>query len=165
MSAPEVEWVLTQLGSVVGSLTTPLKRVDRDESKILDGSIRSRTAELEKANYVGATLSDVTSQPIGTEYDHSREAVVGVRIEGLTHREFGYVDPNGSSGIPFDNDGGLVSRVRDALLVERTYPNAGGANVTYTDLRITNEAPQSSNYADYYRTDFDVVFNGYEDLP
>jgi hypothetical protein len=165
VSSPEVDWTLSQLGSVVGSLTTPLKRIDRDESTILDGDIRSRTAELEKANYVGASLVDVSSSPIGTEYDHSREAVVGVRIEGLHHSQFGHVDPSGSDGIPFGDEDGLVDRLRDALLVERTYPDAGSTDVTYTDLQVVNEAPQSNTYGDYYRHDFDVLFTGYETLP
>lgn len=164
MSAPEVDWVLSQLGSVVGSLTTPLRRVDRDESRILDGDIRKRTAELEKANYVGASLADVSSTPIGTEFDHDREAVVGVRIEGLHHSQWGHVDPSGSDGIPFGDDGGLVDRIREALLAERTYPSAGGSGVTYTHLEIANEAPQSSDYEDYYFHSLDVVFHGYEDL-
>jgi hypothetical protein len=162
MSAPEVDWVLSQLGSVVGSTTTPLKRVDRDESTILDGDVRTRAGELKDANFVGATLADVANTPIGTEYDHDREAVVGVRIEGMHYSEWGHVDPDGAGGISWEE---LVSRIRDALLAERTFPDAGAADVSYTDLRITNEAPQSDNYADYYRRDFDVVFNGYEDLP
>ena len=164
MSAPEVEWTLAQLGSVVGSLTTPLKRVDRDESRILEGDIRKRTAELEKANYVGAALADRTPTPIGTEYDHALETVVGVRIEGLHHSEWGHVDSDGVEGIPFGDDGGLVDRIRDAILAKRRYPDAGRTNVTYTNLTVTNEASQSSNYADYYRYDFDVVFDGFEDL-
>lgn len=165
MSSPEVDWTLAQLGSVVGSLTVPLRRVDRDESELLEGDISKRTADLTDANYVGASLADVSNEPVGTEYDHDREVVVGVRIEGLTHREYGYVDPSGSAGVPFDADGGLVDRIRDAILVERHYPAAGKSGVTYTDLQITNEAPQSSDYQDYYRYDFDLVLNGYEDLP
>lgn len=165
MSSPEVTWTLTQLGSVVGAITTPLKRIDRDNSEFFEGGIRNRTAELRKANYVGASLADVSSTPIGTEYDHDREAVVGVRIEGLHHSEYGYVDPSGSDGIAFSSDGGLVDRIRDALLVERQYPAAGGADVTYTDLQIANEAPQSSDYSDYFRHDFDILLSGYETLP
>ena len=160
----EVDWVLTQFGSVVGSLTAPLKRVDRDESEILEGNIRKRKGDLKDANFVGATFADRVPTPIGTEYDHAVEAVVGVRIEGLHHSEWGHVDPDGVEGIPFGDDGGLVDRIRDAILVERRYPDAGGTNVTYTNLTVTNEASQSSNYADYYRYDFDVVFDGFEDL-
>ncbi|WP_135852611.1 hypothetical protein [Halorussus salinus] len=165
MTSPEVDWTLTQLGSVVGAITTPLQRIDRDESEFFDDGIRSRTAELRKTNAVGASLADVTNDPVGTEYDHAREAVVGVRIEGLHESEFGYIDPGGSDGIPFSGGGGLVDRIRDALLVNRTYPDAGGTGVTYTGLRLVNESNQSSNYQDYFRHDFDIVFNGYEELP
>jgi hypothetical protein len=165
MSSPEVDWTLAQLGSVVGSLTVPLRRVDRDDSRILDGGVRSRKADLQTANYVGVTLADVSNSPVGTEYDHEREAVVGVRIEGLHYSKHGHVDPEGSDGVPFGEAGGLVDRVRDALLVERTWPDAGGTNVTYTDLRVTNESPQSDNYQDYYHWDCDIVFNGYRELP
>ncbi|WP_135806211.1 hypothetical protein [Halorussus marinus] len=165
MSSPEVDWVLAQLGSVVGSLTVPLRRVDRDESTILDGDIRSRTEDLQQANYVGATLADVATEPRGAEYNLSREAVVGVRIEGLNHSEWGHVDPDGSEGIVWQNgDTGLVDRIRSTLLAERTWPDAGGTDVSYTHLEVANQAPQSELYADYYRYDFDVVFDGYEDL-
>lgn len=157
----EVDWVLSQFGSVVGSITTPLKRVDRDESRILEGDLRKRKGDLQDANFVGATLADRDPTPIGTEYDHAVEAVVGVRIEGLHHSEYGHIDPDGVEGIPFDS---LVRRLRDAVLAERTFPNVGSADGTYTDLQIANEAPQSSDYRDYYRHDFDVLFHGYEDL-
>ena len=161
MSA-EVDWVLAQFGSVVGSITVPLRRVDRDESKVLEGDIRTREGELKKANYVGATLAGRTPTPIGTEYDHAVETVVGVRVEGLHADEWGKIDPSGQEGIDFTE---LVGRCRNALLAERVFPNVTGADATYHTLRITNEAPQSANYRDYYRYDFDVVFRGYEDLP
>lgn len=168
----EVDWVLSQFASVVTSVgkdytlqngdAVTLKRINRDESEILEGNIRDRKGELRQAAYVGATFADRAPTPIGTEYDHRVEAVVGVRIEGLHHSEFGHVDPDGTNGIPFDE---LVRRLRDALLAERTFPNVGSPDATYTDLQITNEAPQSSDYQDYYRHDFDVLFRGYEDLP
>jgi len=157
----EVDWVLDQLGSVVGSLTVPLKRVNRDESRILEDSIRSRSGEFRKANFVGATLADVSSTPIGTEYDHQREAVVGIRVEGLHSSQHGYVDPDGVDGIDFDE---LVQRIRDALLAERTFPDAGRTDVSYTDLQLANEAPQSSLWEDYYRWDADILLSGYENL-
>jgi hypothetical protein len=183
MSSPEVDWVLDQLASVADTVATnytlkngdaaELKRVDRDDAQLYEGSdsvdmsspIHTRTEELTKAALVGATRADVSDEPIGTEYDHDREAVVGVRIEGLTCREFGHIDPAGNNGIPFDDDGGLVEKIRDAILAERHYPAAGGSGVTYTDLQIANEAPQSSDWQDYFRHDFDILFNGYEELP
>ncbi len=179
MSAPEVEWVLGQLTSVVDSVGTDydrengdpveVRRVDRDESRVYEGGqtvdmstpIRDREGKLKQAAYVGATLADVNSEPIGTEYDHGREAVVGLRLEGLHHSTFGPVDPDGAAGVPWAE---LKRRARTALLTQRTWPGVGRADVTYTDLRLTNEAPQSAQYSDYYRWDVDVLFNGYEDL-
>ena len=161
MTAPEVDWTLTQLGSVVGSITTPLRRVDRDESELFESDIRERKGELEKANYVGAALDDRSTTARGPGYDHHVEAVVGVRIVGLHHSEWGHVDPDGVDGIPWDE---LVRRIRDALLAERNYPSINSPDGTYHTLEITNESPQSANYRDYYRHDFDVLLHGEEDL-
>lgn len=166
MSAPEVQWVLDQLQSVVNNQPAdyPLERIDRDNSEILEGSVDTRRAELQDANYVGAALVDRSTSPIGTEYDHDVEAVVGVRIEGYSG-DFGNIDPDGQDGVVFAGDGGLVEQIRDAVLVKRTFPAAGGSDTEYTHVAIQNEAPQSSNYADYWRHDFDLVFSGFETLP
>lgn len=171
MSSPEVEWTLGQLADVVTSVDADygatLQRVDRDETEILERNVRELTPKLEKACYAGATLADVVSDPIGTEYDHDREAVVGLRVVGLTSEggEWGHVDPGGTDGVPWHNGSdGLVDRIRTALLAERTWPGAGGPNVSYTHLSLQNEAPQSSDWGDYYRWDVDVVFEGYEEL-
>lgn len=165
MSAPEVDWVLEQFGSVVGSITAPLTRVDRDDSELLEGNIRDRRGDLQESNFVGATFVGRSQVPIGTEYDHDLEVVVGVRVEGLHHSEWGYIDPDGSDGIPFSGDGGLVDRLRDAILAERKRPSPDRPNIAYRHLTVENEAAQSSNYQDYYRHDFDVRFVGYEGLP
>jgi len=158
----EVDWVLDQLGSVVGSTTTPLRRVNRDDSRVLEQDIRSVESELQEANYVGATHVDTVQDPIGTEYDVDREVVVGVRVTGLHHSEWGHVDPDGQEGIPFDE---LVRRCKDALWTERTWPAAGpDGSVSYTHLELQNEANTSEQYADFYRADWDVVFSGYEEL-
>lgn len=172
MSSPEVDWVLDQWTSVVtwaannytlsNGDPVQLERVDRDDSQLLEGGIRSRTGELQEAVYAGATLADVANSPIGTEFDFDREAVVGVRIEGLHHSEFGHVDPDGANGVPWSD---LVAQLRDAILSERVRPGGEPSGVEYHHLTIANEAPQSSNWADYYRHDFDVVFQGYEELP
>lgn len=165
MSAPEVDWVLEQFGSVVGSITAPLTRVDRDDSELLEGNIRDRHGDLQDSNFVGASFTDRSGDPIGTEYDYDLDVVVAVRIEGLHHSEWGHIDPDGIQGIPFSGDGGLVDRLRDAVQAERKRPSPDRPNVSYRHLQVLNEAPQSSNYQDYYRHDFDVQFVGYEDLP
>lgn len=171
MTAPEVTWTLEQIGSVISAIDEPLKRIDRDESLVYDGdgtapdmteSIRERTEELRKANFVGAHLADRSPTPIGTEYDHTIEAVVGLRIEGLHESEWGHVDPEGIDGIAFDD---LVRRIRRAILASRGFPDAGDTHTSYTDLQFANEADTSDDWADYYRYDLDVVFSGFEELP
>lgn len=162
MSAPEVDWVLEQFESVKNSVAGPLTRVDRDDSELLEGAIRDRRGDLQTSNFVGATFTGRSSTPIGTEYHHDLDVVVGVRIEGLHHSEFGYIDPDGHEGVAFDE---LVNQLRDAILSQRKRPSPDRPDISYRHLRVVNEAPQSSNYADYYRHDFDVRFVGYEDLP
>ncbi|UIP00336.1 hypothetical protein Hbl1158_02905 [Halobaculum sp. CBA1158] len=175
MSA-EVDWVLAQFASVVDSVaadysitnqdgsTDPvtLKRIDRDDSEILEGDMRDRTAELQRGCYVGATDAAAGREPIGFEYDSRVEPVVGVRVEGLHHDEWGHVDPDGTDGVPFEV---LVRRLRRAVQAERHYPDVSKPDTSFTTLFVENEAPQSDQYADYYRTDFDVRFRGYEELP
>lgn len=178
MSA-EVEWVLEQIGQspVTGTMTVdgtdgvtstttiqdePLKRVNRDNSDILEGDIRTRKADLQDGLFVGATLASVSTEPLGTEFDQRVEAVVGVRIEGLHHGEWGHVDPGGTNGIPF---GELVDDVTTTLYQERQFPDVGRPDTDYHTLRLENHAPQSAQYRDYYRYDFDVRFVGYETLP
>lgn len=162
----EVGWVLAQLQSVVDAQPAdhPLRRVDRDDSELLEGNIRDRTGELKQANYVGASLADESTEPVGSQYDHRFERVVGLRIEGKrgSPSEFGHVDPDGAEGVVWED---LKHDIRHAILASRTFPDAGRTEVTYTDLQTANEAPQSDNWADYYRYDVDLVFRGYEELP
>ena len=170
MSSPLVEWTLAQFQSVVDAqpAESPLKRIDRDDSKLLEGDIRKRQAELRKANYVGVQYVDHEEEAEGPEYNLRVEDVVGVRIEGLTAEggEWGHIDPDGVDGVPFDGDDGLVQQLKSALYDARTFPDAGRTGVDYTHLELTNHAPQSHLWSDYYRYDFDVVFaEGYEDLP
>jgi hypothetical protein len=157
----ELDWVLSRLGSVVESTTVPLRRVDRDSSRILEQGLRSIKGELQEANYVGATHVETVRDPIGTEYDADREVVIGVRVTGLHHSEWGYIDPDGDEGIPFPE---LVQRLQDALWAERTFPPAGPPGVEYTHLEITNEANTSNQYADFHQYSFDVLLSGYEQL-
>jgi len=174
MSA-EVDWALDQLASVVTNqpAADPLRRVDRDDSEVYETGqtvdmatpIRERSGELQEANYVGVRLADRSPEPIGTEYDHRLETVLGVRIEGLDASAYGHVDPDGTDGVAFDGAGGLIPQIREAILSARTFPDAGRPAVGYTDARLANETNRSANYADYYRYDFDIVLRGYENLP
>jgi len=167
MTAPEVQWALEQLGSVVGAITAPLKRVNRDESRILEDDVRSRTGELREANFVGVTLADRNSTVIGTRYDHFVETTLGIRIQGLHYSEYGHIDDSGAEGIPWTTASrqGLVGRCQDAILGARSFPDAGDAATTYTTVIEGNPAMLSSNYADAYRRDLEFRLEGFEELP
>lgn len=175
MTATAVAWVLDELGTVVDAQPAdhPLRRVDRDNSQVYEGAqtvdmsspIRDRTGDLQEANFVGASLADRSGTPIGTEYDLDLETVVGIRIEGAHHSEWGHIDPAGTDGVVFEGaDGSLVEQIRSAIYDGRRFPDAGRVDVSFTHLTITNEVSQSSDWADYYRYDFDVVFDGFEEL-
>jgi len=172
----ERDWVLEQFADVATTIASEhtlengdpveLRRVNRDESRILEQAVGSIRGELQSAVFVGATHVDTVREPIGTEYDAEREVVVGVRVTGLTSSKYGHIDPSGEQGIPFDDaNGGLVQRLKDALWSERTWPAAEpDESVYYQDLELQNEANTSQQYADFYRADWDVVFSGYEEL-
>lgn len=181
MTHPTVEWVLEQVASVVDSVATDynqaddsdvaVRRIDRTNNRFYDGSgtldmstpIRQRAGALERGVYIGAAYADRNSDPIGTEYDLDVDEVVGVQLEGLTARDGygGHVDPDGEWGIPWSE---FVRRVRAAIYDGREYPAAGGPNISFTHLSITNEAPRSDNFSQYYAHDLDVVLSGFEDL-
>jgi len=173
MSEP-VNWTLDELAAVVADQPTahPLRRINRDTSRVyetdqiidLETPIEERSQELEEANYVSVTLASRDATPIGTEFDHQIDTVVGVRIEGLsgTGGTYGHIDPAGNDGVVWSD---LVNDIRRELMAGRTFPDAGRATVSFTDVTITNESDQSSDYADYYRYDFDLRFDGFEALP
>lgn len=166
MSA-ETDWVLAQLASVVSAQPDdhPLKRVDRENSDVLEDNIRDLEDELMEANFIGAKLTDRNPSPVGLEFDNAIEAIVGVRIVGLHHSKFGHVDPDGVDGVEFDADSGLVRDIRRAVLAGREFPDAGGPDVDYHTLFIENESPLSGQYQDLYHYEFDARFVGYEELP
>lgn len=166
----EVDWVLDTVADNWSTAydgtqefeASVVKRVNRDTSDQMDDDIRSRKGDLSEAVFVGASAADAVQEAIGTEYDHRVEMVVGVRIEGLHADEYGLVDPDGADGEPWR---AIVGTVRRALLMERSYPEVPDGRGTYHDLLLMNEASASSEFRDYFRTDIDVVFRGFEDLP
>ena len=171
----EVEWLLDQFESVVDAQPDahPLYRVDRDqplvyetgESLDMQTPLRERTGELKQANYVGVSHADTSSNPIGTEFDNEVERIVSVRVEGLHHSEWGHVDPDGEDGVVFDDDTGLVADLQTALQTEREWPDVSRSDTTYTHLLLQSYGARSVEYADYYRYDFEVLFDGFEELP
>jgi hypothetical protein len=174
MTAKPVEFVLDELGAVVDAQPAahPLRRVDRDNSLLyegggtfdMSGATKQRTAELKNSNIVGAAFVDRSGEYIGTNPNLDLESVVGVRIEGYGGN-YGHVDPRGEGGVVFHGtDGSLVDQIRSTLYDALRFPDAGRTDVTFTHLSITNQTPAMSDWADHYRYDFDVVFDGFEDL-
>lgn len=177
MSVPEVQFVLDAVkdnlvgagnagagyfGAGYDSLDDiPVRRIDRDNSDILEADIHTHSAELQEANFVGAGFQTRDATPIGTEYDHRVQNAVGVRIEGAHVSEYGHIDPTGKDGVPWRQ---FVQGVRTAITHERTFPDSGAGNTSYTHLELTNGSDQSSDYSDYFRYDFDVLFVGFEAL-
>ena len=174
MTAEVVQYVLDELGSVVDAQPAdhPLWRVDRDNSRLYDGggtfdmsaAIQDRTGEFKKANFVGARYGDPTAEYIGTEPSLDVDEVVGVRIEGYSGG-YGHVDPTGTDGVPFMREDGLVDQIRSALYAGLQFPDAGRTNVAFTHLSITNQSSALADWEEHYRYDFDVVFDGFEELP
>lgn len=165
--------VIGSANPVGGNLAdVPVERVDRDNSGLLDDTpIHRHAAELEEMNYVGARNASSPSTPIGTEYDHSRDDVVGVRVVGAHVSEFGAIDPEiGTSNEttvshPTCTWQNLLVNIRRAILANRTFPGADVPTVAYTSLVIENWTDTASDFGDYYRADFDVRFTGFEALP
>jgi len=172
----EVDFILDELASVVAAQSEPLRRIDRDRDITYVGAaavantsdddiIRTKSGDPTVANYVGASLADESLTPIGTEYDHDIERTVAVRVEGADVTQGGHIDPADNNGVPFAGADGLVDAVREAILAERTFPAASGPDIDYHSLRVENVSPDLAAADFTYRTDLDVVFEGYEDLP
>jgi len=175
VTATPVKWVLDELGAVVSAQPSdhPLNRVDRDNTLLYDGggsfdmsgSVRSRTGELQRANFVGATYADRGESYIGSEANLDLDETVGLRIEGLHHSEHGHIDPLGNDGVVFHGtDTSLVQQIIDQLHDGLAFPDAGRTDVSFTHLALANHAPQSDQWADAYRYDVDILFDGFEEL-
>lgn len=170
MGFPQVNWTLEQLAGVVDAQPDahPLRRVDRDDAEVyetddaVDMTIppRSRTKQLERANYVGAGLVSSDRSPIGTEYNYRVNDVVRVRVEGLHNSEYGNIDPAGEDGVVFST---LINAIQNAIDSAATFPQVPGEEAQYTHLLVVNDDPQSADWADLYRYSFDIEFSGYEE--
>ena len=138
-----------------GDLPETLRLVDRDNSVVYDGvdTQRTRTAELQQANYL--SFGEATSTPTaqGPGYDLERQDVVSCRLEGLHEDEYGHVD----SAAAFEQ---LWRNVRSAIYADRRRPVGD-----YHTLFIENIRHASRDHRDYFRVDFEVRFWGSEELP
>ena len=171
MTNPNVEFVLDTLASVAVVQPTdhPLRRIDRDTSTVyegdqavgMSGGTHNRTEDLTQSNLVGVASQSREDTPLGQEYNVAVDDVLSVRVEGMTHREYGHIDPTGADGVGFD---ALCNRIRRELYSERTYPQHPRFRNAKLDLRITNTDYQSSDWSDYYRREFDVVLRAREQL-
>lgn len=172
MTAPETQWVFDTIESIVSGTplawggvadvpddAVPVRRVDRNESEIYDGGpLRKRKGDLKKANYISAALTDDDESHGGFGDEYNAEAIVSLRIEGLTHREHGHVDPDGTNGIDFTT---LYRLVRTALQDADEHPDVVGRG--YTSLFLENGTNRSRDYADFYDYRVDVRFDGFAD--
>ncbi len=174
MTATVVQWVLDELGAVVDAQPAdhPLKRVDRDNSLLYDGggtfdmeaSIKDRTGDFKKANFVGAAYAAPNDEYIGSNPNLDVERVVGLRIEGYSG-SYGHVDPTGQDGVVFHGtDDSLVQQIKDTLYEGLEFPDAGRTDVAFTHLSIENEVPALTDWESHLRYDLDIVFNGFEEL-
>lgn len=171
---PEVQFILDELATAVIVQPTghPLVRIDADSSRVYEGDktvantpdsdiTHQRGLDLQKANAVKVSTGDRSDQPLGTEYNLDTEVTLSVTLTGLSHEEFGHIDPDGVDGINFDDLGRIV---RGELLQNRTYPNHPEFQDAKLDLRITDETDTSSAYADAYERRYSVLFRGRQKL-
>ncbi|OYR54328.1 hypothetical protein [Halorubrum halodurans] len=171
MTAPETQWVFDTVAGIVddtalawGAETdvpdgaVPVRRVDRNESEIYDGDIRTRKSDLQTSNYISAALVDDDESHGGFGDDYNAEAIVALRIEGLHHREWGHIDPDGADGIDFTT---FYRRVREALQADDEWPSVAGAD--YHTAFLENGTNRSQDYRDFYEYRVDVRLSGYAD--
>jgi hypothetical protein len=148
----------------------PLRRVDRDNSTVYETDATldmqepapRRTDDVKKANYVGVASQSETPTPAGPGQRYELQTAASVRLEGLTADEFGHIHGTVRNAVPFK---ALFREVFEAIQAEMSYPDVGRPGVTYRDLTITNVDDAQSEYADFYRAEFDVQFRGYTDTP
>jgi len=164
----EVEFILDDvLQDVVDAQPKdhPLRRVDRDNSLVYATSeeidmqqpMHDRTEELERANFVAVASESTDPSPSGTRGRYQLQTSVSIRLEGLTSDEYGHIDPAGEDGVAFSD---LFDSVFNAITAEMSYPDVDHPGRTYRDLTITNVNDASSEWSDFWRASFDVLFRG-----
>jgi len=171
VTAPETQWVFDTIASITDGTAlawgstpdvpdgaVPVRRVDRNESEIYDGGIRTRKADLQASNYISAALVDDDESHGGFGDEYNAEAIVSLRVEGLTHREYGHIDPDGEDGIDFTT---LYRLVRDTLQAADEHPAVSGRG--FHTVFLENGTNRSRDYADFYDYRVDVRFDGFAD--
>lgn len=170
MSSYEVDFLLGVLQPIVADQPAdhPLHRVDRDESEVYETGeaidmqqpMSKRLEALKRANFVGVSSETSTPTPAGPGQRYEMQEACSIRLEGLTADEWGHIDGTNQDAVPFET---LFDDVFEAVRTEMSYPDVGNPRVSYRDLTITNVDDASSEWSDFYRASFDVVFRGYTD--
>lgn len=151
-----VTWVLETIKEDwPGEYPSTLRRIDRDEYINLDTGERTRSGELQSANFLAANMAENLEDPIGIDYNLSIESTVSVRLEGLHEDNRGHV----ANTAQFNR---LVRSAKRALHLNRTDVPDGPDGRYYHMLEIDNETDMSVDHRDYFRSDWDVRFHGYE---
>lgn len=156
--APElVQWLIEHVDAnwPGGDRPDTLHLVDRENSDIYDGStqIEDRKGELQDSNLLSFARATTNPTPRGPGYDLELEDVISCRLEGLDSDEWGHVDTASAFETLYDN-------VEEAIYTGRRDPLSD-----YHTLFIQNVRHASSDYRDYYLTNFEVRFWGGEELP
>jgi hypothetical protein len=144
----------------------PLRRVDRDTSTVyetgdaigMSAAIKQRKEDLQHANYVAVASETTNPTPAGPGQRYELQTACSIRLEGLTAGEYGHIDTPTLEGVSFD---ALFRDVFEAVGSQMSYPDVGRSGVSYRDLKITNVDDKQSQWADFHRASFDVVFRGY----
>lgn len=136
-----------------GSFPSDLKRINRDDSKILEDSERSQAVDLEDANYVAANagVRDRTQYGVGVD---RVEAVVEVDVQGLHADQFGQI----SDADEFET---LVDDIKQVFRSKRFSIDVGSEDpATFVRLEINNEDALSNQYREHYHHEFNIRFIG-----
>lgn len=139
-----------------GSLPSDVEFIDANDSEILDGPLRTRTAQLEDANYIGVRHTQRDDQRGGVNIGNEREAVLRVQIEGAHEDEFGHLADH-------QEFRDLVRNTKETIRAVKHSPGVGDAHpATWVRAMVGPETGGSSAHADYYQTIFDVTLRGHE---
>jgi len=169
VTAPEVEFLLDEvLQPVVDGQPDdhPLRRVDRNQSEVygtgesidMQTPMPTRTEQLRQANFVGIASEGADPSPAGPNERYELQSSLSVRVEGMAADKKGHIDSAAADAVPFDD---LFWEVLIAIQNAMSYPDVGRSVVSYCDLTTANIDDSQSEWADFHRGEFDVVFRGY----
>lgn len=147
-------WLLESIKSNWdGDFPSDLKRINRDDSEIMEDNLRSRKADLEESNFVGVSKSTEDRTPLGTDAEEI-EVLLDVRVEALHEDAFGQI-----AGEQAFNE--LVDSIKQAIETEATAPSITTEHrATFVRAYIQNEEDTNQLFKDYYINEFSVRLRG-----